>query len=135
MKRNYDIWVAVVLVVLITVVLVAYDVSLDNRVYAENDAEKIIEVRAGDSFFINLEENPSTGFNWQWAADRDDIITLESDQFKEPKAEGLVGAPGTHEFKFMAVKTGDAVVKFDYSQPWEPESVEKTFVYSIKVIN
>lgn len=135
MKRDYDIWIAVVLVLLITVATVAYDVSADNRVYAELDTEKLIEVRAGDSFIIKLEENPSTGFTWHFSTDNDDIVMLNSDQFIPPKTEDLVGAAGTHEYKFLAFKAGETKVKFDYYQDWEPENVEKTFVYSIKVKN
>jgi len=135
MKRDYDIWIAVVLVLLITVATVAYDVNADNRVYAETDAEKVIEVRAGDSFYIKLEENPSTGFTWHYTADNDDILILDSDQFIPPKTEGLVGAPGAHEYKFLAFKTGETKVQFDYYQEWEPENIDKTFVYNVKVKN
>ncbi len=133
MKRDYDIWIAVVLVLLITVATIAYDVNADNRVYAETDAGKIIEVRAGDSFYIKLEENPSTGFTWHFATADDEMVVLDSDQFIPPKTEDLVGAAGMHEYKFLAFKAGETMVKFDYYQDWEPENIEKTYVYSIKV--
>ncbi len=135
MKRDYDVWVAVILVLLITVVTVAFDVISENRVYAENDAGKAIEARAGTSLIIKLEENPSTGFNWQWTVSPDDLIILDLDQFIPSKTEDTVGVEGLHEYKFKAYKTGDAVIRFDYYQPWEPDNIEKTYVYSIKVVN
>ncbi|MGM0651914.1 MAG: protease inhibitor I42 family protein [Bacillota bacterium] len=125
------------LIFLIAIVNVACEESSENRVYTEDNAGELIEVKVGNSFIIELEENPSTGFRWQWAAENDDIIVLESDLFREPKNkdENIVGAAGTHEFVFEAINPGDTALQFEYLRPWEPDNIEKTYIYNIKVKN
>jgi inhibitor of cysteine peptidase len=90
-----------------------------------------VELKKGQSLVVELEGNPSTGYNWQ-AADLDEAILK---QVGEPEFEAesdLVGAPGTVTLRFEAAGAGQVELKLVYQRPWE-EAVEPLETFTVQV--
>lgn len=96
-----------------------------------DDSNRTIAVRIGETFAVELEENPSTGYRWQETCDNS-FVEVVSDSFVPP-ARVLVGAPGKRVFEFKALKTGDGAITLVLQRPWEEEMAEtKVFTVSIR---
>jgi inhibitor of cysteine peptidase len=85
-----------------------------------------ISVSTGDTFVIELESNPSTGFIWTVSQAPDAaVVTLEGQAYEKPDSSAL-GAPGTERFTFEAVATGTTTIALEYSRPSAPDSPDNT---------
>jgi inhibitor of cysteine peptidase len=86
---------------------------------------KYTEIKAnlGKEFFIYLEANPTTGYNWEAKFD-ENFLELKKETFK-PFAPDTVGMGGKEEFLFLPIKTGKTMVKMRYKRPWEQKTLEK----------
>jgi len=92
-----------------------------------------IESKENDKFFIVLNSNPTTGF--QWEVDfNSDYLQMTDRQFSAPQ-EPIPGAGGDEVFSFLALKQGSAKITFSYLRPWEkdkPAIEEKVYSVTIK---
>ena len=127
------IWVIAILIVLGLTASVMFFMKPESKVYAEDDSAAVIKIEKGDTFTIELKENPSTGYSWHCIADPKTAISLDSDQFIVTGAGDIVGAPGKHEFTFKTMETGNVKLKFEYYRPWDPENVEETYLFNFTV--
>lgn len=85
----------------------------------EGEAQKI-RTKNGDYFFVVLEANPTTGY--QWEVDfNPDYIQL-ADREYVPSSPELVGSGGEEFFSFLALKSGETEITFSYLRPWEKET-------------
>ena len=98
------------------------------KILTEADADKVINLTAGDTIQLNLSSNASTGFKWtvDKALLETGVLILEDSGYKDG-AEGIVGAPGTQYWVFKANKDGDVKLLFNYSGPGGGLPNEKTF--------
>jgi len=93
-------------------------------------ADKENAVKQGQKFAVTLEENASTGYEWNYDI-KDNGIT-----FVDTKTEFLIGAPVNKVWTFKASKSGTYKLVFTYTSPWEKDSSDsKTVEYKIKVAN
>ena len=85
-------------------------------------------------FTIELESNPTTGYEWTIATWPDKgILGLTGDWFEPPKAD-MVGAPGKHYYRFKASASGHAYAAFAYSRSFEGnETPERTHTVDVTV--
>lgn len=101
-------------------------------VYGKDDTD--ITVDAGKTFTIELEENPTTGY--EWTADISDkaVVSLEKQEYRQSDAGAdVVGAGGIKALTFKAVKKGTAVLTLVYERNFEEDSAQETLVYNITV--
>ncbi len=102
------------------------------KVYGKKDTN--IEVKAGDRFTIQLEENPTTGYMWSVSVSDESVVKMTGDQYNDESAsEGLAGAPGTHTYTFEALKAGTTQITFVYERSFEEGSAAETVVYNVTV--
>jgi predicted secreted protein len=90
------------------------------------------DVKVDEEFEIELESNPSTGYEWKMTTAPDEsILSLSGDEFI-PADTDAVGAPGSHVWKFKALKDGRTNMVFEYARSWEtdvpPEKVHNVSV-------
>ena len=88
----------------------------------------ILKVKIGEKFTIGdgfeLESNPSTGYKWVPAFDKNKINLL-SHKF-EPSNNNLLGSPGKEIFVFEAINPGVTNLTLSYQKEWEDNSqIEK----------
>ena len=91
--------------------------------YQQDDKE--ITARAGETFVIELEGNPTTGYLWE-LAEGDEHFRLVEKGYAEPGSG--VGTATKERFVIKAVKTGSTTLTFNHKRPWETEVLDtKTF--------
>ncbi|MCS3921892.1 inhibitor of cysteine peptidase [Methanococcus voltae PS] len=83
---------------------------------------------------INLKENPSTGYGWNYTIEGDkDAIEIIEDKYIAPESD-LDGAPGTRSFLIEGKKAGQAKIIFKYERNWENNSEVKEYTCIVNVI-
>ena len=68
---------------------------------------------------VSLDENPSTGYGWQYAVSKDGVLVLTDDSYHSDAPAGIAGAGGIRSFSFSGLKEGSALITFTYLRPWE----------------
>lgn len=77
---------------------------------------KQVALKVGDTLAIQLESNPSTGYQWSAKAPTNLKCTKVSYVAKAPN---LPGASGIRTFVFKAMGRGKGTVLFTYARSWE----------------
>ncbi len=95
----------------------------------------IIETKAGETFMIKLESNPTTGYSWRLAELKSGIVEKISNVYKQTATEErLVGSGGIEEWTFKALAKGKVTITFEYVRPWEKDvRPVKTATYLVTV--
>lgn len=75
----------------------------------------------GDVILIRLEENITTGYQWDIGMVDDSMVELlDSEYYSSSKKEGLLGSPGTRTFRFKTKSSGTAPIRLRLRRPWDP---------------
>lgn len=108
------------------------------QVITEADSGKNISLKNGDTFYLKLKENPTTGYSWELNLSQG--LTNVSNNYYSPEAskdnqQPLVGAGGVHIWEIKAVAAGSQQVKGMYKRPWENiTGTEETFTLNVEVM-
>ena len=109
-----------------------------HKVITEADNEKSTYLKKGDSFYLRLKENPSTGYSWELSLSKG--LSLLSDKYYSPESSKkggklVIGAAGFHLWEIKAVATGKQQVNGIYKRSWEKETgEEQTFKLNVVVV-
>lgn len=96
-----------------------------------DEPEKVV----GKSFNVALQENPTTGYQWQILSTHTTGSLEEKGSKYIPNANpsGLTGVGGVKQFMFKASKGSNVVIKLGYKRAWEASPIEvKTFKFKVK---
>lgn len=114
------------------------------QVVTEADNGTNISVEKGETFYMRLPENPSTGYRWELNLTQGLNVTpgpdnLPGKYYPPEQPEGveqpLVGAGGVHIWEIKAVAEGSQLITGVYKRPWENETAEGgTFTLNVEVI-
>lgn len=111
-------------VVLVLMVLVLSSLILGGYLVIKGrsltDVNYDYKIKKGEQFVINLGENITTGFSWNYKIEDESIVKLIEDKYQEPSTD-LIGAAGTHKFIFIGEKKGETKITFKYFRIWEGE--------------
>ncbi len=77
------------------------------------------QVIAGQPFTINLDSSPATGFQWELDYYDPDLVRSEGSEYRSYSVP-QVGATGSQQFTFNALKVGDTTIKLSYIHADEP---------------
>jgi len=93
------------------------------------------EVAVGDTLTVNLEANPTTGFEWELREMTDEtVLEEEGHAYVAPESEATVGAGGKEVWTFKALKEGESTIIMEYRRPWEQEvEPDKVFILTVAV--
>jgi inhibitor of cysteine peptidase len=87
------------------------------------------QFKIGDTFLIELDSNPSTGYRWT-IANRKEIqkcLQLKKEQAfpasQSQAAQNSVGASGKQQWQFLAKCSANIQIRFEYRRSWDPASV------------
>jgi inhibitor of cysteine peptidase len=89
------------------------------------------QFKVGETFLIELESNPSTGYRWV-IANRKEIQkclllkkeqTFPATQVAQNGTPNLAGAPGKQQWQFLAKCSANIQIRFEYRRSWESASV------------
>jgi inhibitor of cysteine peptidase len=87
------------------------------NVYRKTDAQ--IRAKVGDPFIIELECNPTTGYQWRLTLDESKVKLV--DQHYQTAGSG-VGSGGLERFICQPVKGGQTSIRATYKRQWETTS-------------
>ncbi len=115
-------------------ILVVLLVAGCGEVKTYTDAKETITTSVNQEFVIALDSNPTTGYDWEPSYDVSmlSLDEAESKYVPDEKAKGLVGAGGTHYFRFKALEAGQTEVTFVYKRHWETGILERK-VFSVDI--
>jgi inhibitor of cysteine peptidase len=108
------------------------------QVVTEANNGKSINLKVGDSFYLRLPENPSTGYSWVLNTSQGLGGNLTGNYSSEQPSEGvnqpLVGAGGVRIWEIKANSTGSQQVNGIYKRSFENETgEEKKFTLKVEV--
>jgi len=91
-----------------------------------------LQVATGGQFTINLGASPLTGFQWELDYYDPDFVSLVSSEY-QPYSVPQMGATGSQQFIFEALKVGDTPIKLSYAHPDEPFNSSSKY-YQVHII-
>lgn len=96
--------------------------------------ESPITVAAGATFSIELESNPTTGYEWVVQVSNSAVVTAGASTYLPP-ADVKPGAGGYQRIAFTAVSAGTATITLEYRRSFEPPSTPTvdTVTYDVTV--
>lgn len=88
-----------------------------------------------NTVIIVLGENPTTGYGWTYTANPDGVVREVSSEYaQDPDTDNLMGAWGKRTWVFEGASQGDAMLRFTYARPSEPDMAparEVTFLIRV----
>ena len=92
---------------------------------------KTEDIAQGTRFAVQLEENPTTGF--QWNATVSPGLEIQSSEYQMNKAaEGMVGVGGIRTWVIVAKDLGTQTFSGTYRRSWEPVTGDET-AYGVNI--
>lgn len=74
----------------------------------------------GDVILIRLEENITTGYQWNIGTIDSSTVELLDSEYTSKQGEGLLGSPGTRTFRFRAKSSGSVPIRLRLRRSWDP---------------
>jgi len=102
---------------------------------SQNSGERSSVFQASnESVTITLRGNSGTGYSWSYTGGEGIVEeTTQTTDIEKPK---VAGSAAVYTFNFRGVKSGEAVLTFTYSRPWEKDTAPaETRQYLFKVDN
>jgi inhibitor of cysteine peptidase len=108
------------------------------QVVTEADNGTNISLEKGETFYLRLPENPSTGYSWELNLTQG-LNNVSTEYYPPEQPEGieqpLVGAGGVRLWEIKAVAEGSQQVAGVYKRPWENETADGgTFTLNVEVV-
>jgi inhibitor of cysteine peptidase len=98
----------------------------------EGFLNQTIQLPVGQMIELRLNENPTTGFRWSFAADGKPSCTVVSDSFAPQ--EGPPGTGGRHAWQIKAILAGNCHLELLYRRPYDADAAPaQTFSLDIRV--
>lgn len=82
-------------------------------------------------FTINLDENPTTGYQWQ--AETTPGLQIVSSTYSNRCAPGIQGCGGVHTWVLKGTQRGLQQFIAHYARSWEPDPIRAT-VITVEII-
>lgn len=92
-----------------------------------------VKLGVGDRLTIQLQENPSTGYQWTLEDNTDSVLPLRSSEYYLAPT-GRVGSGGQHIFILQGAQVGTAQPRFKHWRSWEGDaSILDRFTVTVQV--
>lgn len=80
-----------------------------------------VELAVGQSVTLELQANPTTGYQWELSAEPDAaVVRVVSDTYVAPDSDAM-GAGGTQRLVVEGVAAGSTTLELRYVRPWEAD--------------
>ena len=92
------------------------------------------EIAVNESFQVELDSNPTTGFGWKWTNKQSVSIVDSTGNEYIPNTPVLMGSGGKERWKFKGIKPGTDTLRLEYCRAWDPTSTvsSKEFIVTVK---
>ena len=88
-----------------------------------------IRLHVGDEIHIVLDENPTTGY--QWDSPVPQAFTVIEDRFNPPEGSPMMGQGGIHTWVLKAVQKGTYGIHWMYKRSWESSESDRPFIVQV----
>ncbi len=106
----------------------------ERNVLTEKDASRAVTFREGTLFWVDLEENPSTGFTWHYTIGDETVLSFQTTTYAPPDTgETSAGAPGRRRMQFLTDAEGTSTLRCEYYQEWVPGDIAARCEFTIIV--
>lgn len=85
----------------------------------DEDAGSIVRLAPGETLVVELDGNPSTGYNW-FVESIDETVLRQSGEREFEAERDLTGSPGIVTLRFTAVAAGTTTLELAYYRDFEP---------------
>jgi inhibitor of cysteine peptidase len=85
----------------------------------DEDAGSIVQIGAGETLVVELDGNPSTGYNW-FVRSIDEAVLRQDGEPEFVAERDLPGSPGIVTLRFTAVDEGTTTLDLAYYRDFEP---------------
>ncbi len=95
---------------------------------SQDDSGKVLNLKVGQKIVIDLESNPTTGYDWE-IANLPDNLKAEGTTYSQKNADKkVVGSGGIKVFNFTVISKGKGNLILQYKRSWEKaETSSKEF--------
>ena len=102
----------------------------DHRINVDK-LPRVVELNVGDTFVIDLRENPTTGYRWQ--ASPASQLVPSGDEFLA-QGNAAAGSSGVRTLKFTPLSVGKGTVMLELRREWETGAPQQsvTIAYEAK---
>ena len=91
-------------------------------------------VGVGDSLYVDVDTNPTTGFEWVIQSPKDAaVLELVSREYTPDKSASMVGAGGTERITWRAVAVGNTTILMFYQRPKGDEKPQQEYRLDVVV--
>jgi inhibitor of cysteine peptidase len=110
-----------------------YSENVSKIIVTEKDSGTTFIIKKGDTLYIVLEGNITTGYTWEVSSiDQEVIKQVGEPEYKTDSS--AIGAGGKISFLFVPVNVGRTSIKLIYHRPWEKDvPAIKTFDITVAV--
>ncbi len=99
----------------------------------EEDDGSTVELGVGSTLEIVLPGNPTTGYSWEVASEETLVLMQIGEASFEPES-GALGAGGKLSLRFVAMASGETVLRLVYRRPFEEDApAARSFEVTVKV--
>lgn len=105
------------------------------RVITRAALNKEIKLKLGETFTIQLDANPTTGYGWYLLSGKDPWKLVSRKYAMDSSKPGMVGVGGKETFTFKAESVGSGFLRLLYLRSFEEKiNPDKTFQVRITVL-
>jgi len=99
----------------------------------EVDADKTVDVAAGNIVEIQLSENATAGYRWTLETIDKSVCKVVAEERHGPD-KVIPGASGTHVWRLKAAHAGDCRIEITYRRAWQRDTPPaQTFKLGLRV--
>ena len=89
------------------------------------DTTNEVKLAVGQTYSIDLDSNPTTGYSWKLASPTNSVFMLVTNSYEQGKhPNGMVGVGGVEHWTFKSIQKGRAELTLEYMRPWEKVAVK-----------
>lgn len=89
---------------------------------------QVVRAVPGEIFDVRLDATPTSGYVWEIDPARlTGLVELISSEILPPPA-GVAGGTASQSFRFRAIRSGEARLRFSYRRRWEKTPIRETAV-------
>lgn len=123
---------AVVMVLVVAIMAALTGCGGSQAVYGKEDTD--IAAKAGETFTIKLNENPTTGYQWSVFISDESVLSLDKDEYvADDKSGEVAGSGGVRVLTFKALEAGTATIDMVYERSWEPNPDDEKVQFNVTV--
>jgi inhibitor of cysteine peptidase len=111
------------------------EIGFDEFEVVTDDDAPVVAERAA-SFFIELDANPTTGYQWQVSQEPDPVVArvVSIDYVPDETDEDVVGSGGIVRIEVEAVGVGTTTLGLEYVGPGADAEVAETRRFTVEVV-